>query len=108
MQKVLVEVVNNSVMYNDKLYLVGQTFEIIPEHIILQCMNVLGEKSKDQTPIHYDEKPLVLNEEGLKALSLDGLKDYAEEFGINLGRARTEEGIIAKILEAQKDDEYVL
>lgn len=100
----LVEAITTNVMYNDKLYMIGDTFECKDEHIILSCMKVLGEKSKDQSPITYKDKPLILNIEGLRALSLDGLKDYAEEFGINLGRARTEEGIIEKIIESQKED----
>ena len=104
MQKVLVQVIDIPVRYEKVTYYKGETFQVLPKHISPKFMKVLGEKSKDQSPVQYQDKPLNLNEEGLRALSLDGLKDYAEEMGIKLGRARTEEGIIDKILEAQKGE----
>ena len=104
MSKIMIEVINSAIRYNKVRYEVGEITEVLSEHIVPKFMKVLGEKSTDQSPITYEEKPLVLNEEGLKALSLDGLKDYAWEFGIKLGKARTEEGIIAKILESQKGE----
>lgn len=104
MARTLIQVITTNVMYNGVLYMIGDTLEVADEHILLDCMKVLGEKSEDQTPITYEHEPLILNIEGLKALSLDGLKDYAKEFGIKLGKARTEEGIIEKILEAQKEN----
>lgn len=104
MKKVLVEVIDIPVRYEGVTYYKGQTFQVLPDHVSNKFMKVMGEKSKDQTPISYEDKPLSLDKEGLEALSLDGLKDYASEMGIKLGRARTEEGIIEKILEAQKGE----
>lgn len=39
----------------------------------------------------------------LKNTTVDELKTYAKEKGINLGKATSQEGILKKILEAEKD-----
>lgn len=103
MARTLIQVITTNVMYNNVLYMIGDTLEVENEHILLDCMRVIEDDYEERAPITREDEPLIPHIEGLKALSLDRLKEYAEEFGINLGKARTKEGIIEKILEAQKE-----
>lgn len=101
MEKVLVKVKDIPVRYDKVTYYKGDTFEMLSSHVSNSIVEVMGELSEEQSPVTYEHKPLSLNKEGLKALSLDGLKDYAKEFGIELGRAKSKDSIIEKILKVQ-------
>ena len=92
MSKLKVSVKNNSfpIRYNGERFSVGQEFVIDENHLNKNTMKVL-EKIED-TSNEFEGK------------SIDELKAYAEEHGIDIGKATTEEGIIKKIEEAQKTE----
>ena len=64
-------------------------------------MKLVGEIAEDQSDFFIGD-PVVLDKEQLEMMSEDGIKDYAKEFKIDLGRTSTKEGMINKITKAQK------
>ena len=89
----LVEVLKVPVRYEGKTYPRGEQFEMEEDHVNENLVKVLGDvaKKQDQTPDNTFE-----------GMSIDELKAYAEQKGIDIGKATTEEGIIKKIEEAEK------
>lgn len=89
----LVEVIDIPVRYNDERYFKGESFEMEDDHVNEKIVKVIG----DATPKKSD----VLDNQ-FEAMSIDELKEYAEQHNIDIGKASTEEGIIKKIQEVQK------
>ena len=98
---VLVEVIDWPVRYNGVRYNRGEQFQIEEHDFMPSSMKLVGEVSNDQSDFFIGE-PVVLSKKELLTMSIDGLKDYAKEFKIELGRASTVEGIVEKIVKAQK------
>lgn len=91
----LVEVLKVPVRYEGKTYPRGEQFEMIEDHVNESLVKVLGDVAKKQTDTI--DNPL-------EGMSLEELKVHAEQKGIDIGKATTEEGIIKKIEEAQKTE----
>ncbi|BDH60137.1 hypothetical protein MTP04_02670 [Lysinibacillus sp. PLM2] len=94
--KVLVKENSFPVRYNGERFSVGQTFEIDGKHLNKNTMEVL-EIIEDNQDDGKESNPF-------EGKSVEELKAYAEEHGIDIGKATTEEGIIKKIEEAQKTE----
>lgn len=101
---VLVEVINLPVRYGGKTYRKGELFQVESHHVAPKFMKLVGEVDKDQADIFVGE-PIVLNKDALEEMSIEGLKDYAKAFDINLGKSNSKDGIIEKIVKAQKEVE---
>ena len=89
----LVEVLKVPVRYEGKTYPRGEQFEMEEDHVNENLVKVLGDVAKKQTDTI--DNPL-------EGMTLEELKAHAEQKGIDIGKATTEEGIIKKIEEAQK------
>mgnify|MGYP003415417619 CR=1 FL=1 len=100
---VLVEVIKNPIRYEGKRYYKGEQFQVDAHHVNPAIMKLVGEVDSDQTGFSFGQ-PIVLSEEQLEKMSVDGLKDYAKEFDIKLGRASSKDGIIEKIVKAQSKE----
>lgn len=98
MTKLLVSVKKGSfpVRYNGERFSVGEEFMIDEKHLNKNTMEVL------ETIEENDGGGKQSNE--FEGKSVEELKAYAEEHGIDIGKATTEEGIIKKIEEAQKTE----
>jgi Lon protease-like protein len=72
---------------------IGEELVIDDKHLNKKTMELI-EEIKEQN-----------NAEELEGKSVDELKAYAEEHGIDIGKATTEEGIIKKIKEATEKAE---
>lgn len=97
MPKLKVEVKKGAfpVRYKGERFFVGQEFVIDEKHLNKNTMEVIEtieEESGKKEPSDFDGK------------TVEELKAYAEEHGIDIGKATTEEGIIKKIEEAQKTE----
>ena len=98
---VLVEVIDVPVRYKGVRYYKGEQFEIESHFVMPSVMKLVGEVAEDQSDF-FIGNPVVLSKKELLTMSIEGLKDYAKEFKIELGRASTVEGIVEKIIKAQK------
>jgi hypothetical protein len=85
-----VKVLKVPVRYNGVTHAPGASFEMEDEHVNESIVEVTGEVAVDNIPSEFEGK------------TFEELKAYAEEHNIDIGRASTEEGIIKKIVEAQK------
>lgn len=89
----LVEVLKVSVRYEGKTYPRGEQFEMDNEHVNENLVKVLGDVAQKQS-----ETP----DNPFEGMTVEELKAHAEQKGIDIGKATTEEGIIKKIEEAKK------
>ncbi|MER2000106.1 MAG: hypothetical protein ABS882_10035 [Lysinibacillus sp.] len=89
----LVEVLKVPVRYENKTYPRGEQFEMEEDHVNENLVKVLGDVAKKQS-----ETP----DNPFEGMTLEELKAHAEQKGIDIGKATTEEGIIKKIEEAEK------
>lgn len=89
----LVEVINVPVRYEGKTYPQGEQFEMHEDHVNEKLVNVIGDVAEKQSNT---------SDSLFEGMSVEELKAYAEQKGINIGKATTEEGIIKKIEDAQK------
>lgn len=102
----LVKVTDLAIRYNGKRYEKGETFEVQPDHFDHSIMTMVGEVAEDQSDLLSDiGDAVVLDKEQLEQMSIEGLKEYAQHFGIELGRTSTSGGMIDKIVRAQKETE---
>lgn len=81
------------IRYNGERFSIGEELVIDDKHLNKKTMELI-EEIKEQN-----------NAEELEGKSVDELKAYAEEHGIDIGKATTEEGIIKKIKEATEKAE---
>jgi len=89
----LVEVINVPVRYEGETYPRGAQFEMEDEHVNESLVTVIGEVASKQS--NTPDNPF-------EGMTVEELKVHAEQKGIDIGKATTEEGIIKKIEEAQK------
>ncbi|PAE20508.1 hypothetical protein CHH80_10875 [Bacillus sp. 7504-2] len=94
MTKLKVSVKENSfpIFYNGERFSIGEEFVIVEKHLNKNIMEVV-EKIEEQQASKFEGK------------SAEELKAYAQEHGIDIGKATTEEGIIRKIVESQQKAE---
>lgn len=100
-----VKVKDLPVRYNGKRYEKGETFNVEPEHFMPSTMTMVGEVADDQSDHLSDVgDAVVLDKEQLEHMSINGLKEYAKYFNIDLGRTSTSGGMIDKIVRAQEGE----
>ena len=96
-----VEVINLPIRYNGKTYGKGERLEVEARYFVSYLMKEVGEVEK-ANPTFSVEEPIVLDKDVLEGLSIDELREYATKNNIMLGRSSSQEGIIEKIVKAQK------